>query len=519
LFNFLPLLKLDGYYLVSDWLEIPNLHQRALASFKGHVRRLLWGAPKPDPEPHGRLLLGFGLATWLYSAGLLVATLWIVGHFLGERRHWLALGAVMLLGFFALRSLLQGFAAGEVTNMFLLRHKRTVVWLTVLLGLPLTLALVKIEDRASGPFRLRPARSVEVRATVAGFVKEVYCEEGTRIASGEIVARLEAPDLESRLTQKQAEVSEVGARLRLLEVGARPEEVLEQRQRVKRATAWRDLAQKDLTLTKQALAEDLDRLEQQIKAGSAELNVARDALERANTLAGARSIAASELRDAQGKSLVSQARLAEAQAAKRALQLKGTMQAQVELARREQALAEAQALLRLLEAGVRPQEIEAELARMTRLCEEVRRLQEQKGQLAVVALAHGVVTTTRMKDKVGQYLREGDLICVLEEPGDLEAEIAIAEQDIARIQPGQEVALKARALAFDTFRTRVERIAPAAGPGEGQSCVKVFCRLGDYPADLRPEMTGHARIYTGRRPIGAIVVDRALRWLRTEFWW
>jgi len=33
-----------------------------------------------------------------------------------------------------------------------------------------------------------------------------------------------------------------------------------------RATAWRDLAQTDLTLTKQALAEDLDRLEQQIKA-------------------------------------------------------------------------------------------------------------------------------------------------------------------------------------------------------------------------------------------------------------
>ena len=131
----------------------------------------------------------------------------------------------------------------------------------------------------------------------------------------------------------------------------------------------------------------------------------------------------------------------------------------------------------------------------------------------------GVITTTRMKDKVGQYVREGDLICVSEEPGDLEAEIAVAEQDIARIQPGQEVALKARALAFDTFRTRVDRIAPAAGPGEGQSCVKVFCRLGDYPADLRPEMTGHARIYTGRRPIGAIVVDRALRWLRTEFWW
>ena len=29
LFNFNPLLKLDGYYLLSDWLELPNLRQRS----------------------------------------------------------------------------------------------------------------------------------------------------------------------------------------------------------------------------------------------------------------------------------------------------------------------------------------------------------------------------------------------------------------------------------------------------------------------------------------------------------
>src|SRR5436309_6351162 len=41
-FNLNPLLKLDGYYLLSDYLEIPNLRQRAL----GHLRRRIgswWG--------------------------------------------------------------------------------------------------------------------------------------------------------------------------------------------------------------------------------------------------------------------------------------------------------------------------------------------------------------------------------------------------------------------------------------------------------------------------------------------
>jgi hypothetical protein len=52
--------------------------------------------------------------------------------------------------------------------------------------------------------------------------------------------------------------------------------------------------------------------------------------------------------------------------------------------------------------------------------------------------------------------------------------------------------------------------------GEGQGSVTVYCRL-DAPAGLLPDMTGHARVYTGRRPVGAILLDRVLRLVRTEF--
>ena len=41
LFNFNPLIKLDGYYLLSDWLEIPNLQARAAEHVKERLRRLL----------------------------------------------------------------------------------------------------------------------------------------------------------------------------------------------------------------------------------------------------------------------------------------------------------------------------------------------------------------------------------------------------------------------------------------------------------------------------------------------
>src|SRR5206468_838326 len=44
-FNFNPLMKLDGYYLLSDWLEIPNLRQRSWGLVAARLRWALWGGP------------------------------------------------------------------------------------------------------------------------------------------------------------------------------------------------------------------------------------------------------------------------------------------------------------------------------------------------------------------------------------------------------------------------------------------------------------------------------------------
>ena len=44
--NLNPLLKLDGYYLLSDAMEFPTLLQRAQDYFKSHVRSVLWGSPE-----------------------------------------------------------------------------------------------------------------------------------------------------------------------------------------------------------------------------------------------------------------------------------------------------------------------------------------------------------------------------------------------------------------------------------------------------------------------------------------
>jgi hypothetical protein len=217
LFNFNPLLKLDGYYLLGDALEVPNLQQRAGVYVKSRLRWLLWGAARPEPDERGRTLLIYGLVSWLYSLVFLGLSLGFMTHFFGAKLGVLGVVLVALLGLMSVRGLFHGFTAGEVRTMILFRHRRTVVWALLLGGAPAALFLIPMEDRASGPFQVRPAVRAELRAPVAGFLAEVRCDEGDRVSPGTLLARLDVPDLASRIAQKHAEVREAKARLQLLE--------------------------------------------------------------------------------------------------------------------------------------------------------------------------------------------------------------------------------------------------------------------------------------------------------------
>jgi multidrug efflux pump subunit AcrA (membrane-fusion protein) len=399
------------------------------------------------------------------------------------------------------------------------RRMRTAFWGVALATVPAVLFAIQMDDRSSGSFQVRPVTRSELRAPVAGFLRDISHDEGDRIAAGMLIARLDVPDLESRIAQKQAEIRESQARLRLLEAGPRYEEIQEQRRRVGRAETWREQARENLADARQALDHDVVRLDAQIRQYRAELTYAEESLARSAKLIHQRSVSEVQHHEAEKNASVVRSQWEQAEAQKRVRQALGAHEAERELTRLEKDLAEARATLALMEAGTRPEEIDAERARLARLHEEARYLGGVQSKLVVCSPVSGLVTTPRLKETVGQYVREGDLICLVEEPSLLEAEICLDEQDVFRVRSGQPVALKARAHPLMTFPARLERLAPTAGRGEVQSTVTVYCRLEDPAGSLRPGMTGHARVYTGRRPVGAILFDRAVRFLRTEFWW
>ena len=69
LVNFNPLIKLDGYYMLSDYLEIPNLRAKAMTSLWSWVARK---HPSKHPWREERAQLVYGSASIIFSTTFLV---------------------------------------------------------------------------------------------------------------------------------------------------------------------------------------------------------------------------------------------------------------------------------------------------------------------------------------------------------------------------------------------------------------------------------------------------------------
>lgn len=399
------------------------------------------------------------------------------------------------------------------------RPIRTLFWGATLTGIAAVLTLVKIEQRATGDFSVQPATSMQVRAPLAAFLKKVAGDEGTHVSAGQQVALLEVPDLESKIAAKEAEVRETEAQLKLLKTGTRQEEIDDAKERVQRAMEWRDLAEEDLDRSRRAVEKNLTRLSQKTVEAEASLKQAIEDVQRLTGLQRRKVVSEQLLHEAQTDYKKARAQLAQAKNEKAAEETVGTLRAEAELASREKELDEAKAALTLLEAGSRQEEIEAAEASLARQKEELAFLEEQKSKLPLYSNVDGVITTPHLKDRLGEYIEQGGLVCDIEEASSLEIEIDIPEDRICDVTPGQSVDLKARAMPYETFEAKVDRIAPAATSGDHQSTITVYCRLVNDSTALKPEMTGHARIYCGKKPLGEIGLDYVLRFVRTEFWW
>lgn len=410
-------------------------------------------------------------------------------------------------------------AGRSVLATMLIWLKRGAWYVGPLVLLVLAL-LIPMPDQSGGMFRVRPVTRLEVPVLEAGFLEQIEVQEGDTVTKGAPLARLFLPDMDVNLAKKQAEIHEAEANLRRLRVGTRVEELTEQELRVERAKAWRDRGKDDLERARAAFREEVIRLTRLVEQTEANWKFARQTLANAKQLRDQRALPVEQYQAEETKAEVARLQSEEAKAQRAARQALGTTVAESELARREKELGDVESTLRLLRAGSRVEDIEAEEARLARLQEELRYLNEVQARTVVHSPVTGIVTTPRMREKNGLYAAKGTVFCVIEELSDVFAEVSVPEDQEDQVQVGQGVRLRARALPDRTFQTIVDRKAPTAVVVDGKTLgtVTVYCRLQAEDAGVLSGMTGFARVEHGRTRLGRFVLKRIHRYLKTEFW-
>lgn len=213
-FNANPLLRFDGYYVLSDAIEIPNLASRASQYWAYLAQRYAFGfdtAPSPVRADGERAwFVVYGAASTIYRVGIVLAIALLVAGAVPALGVALAVWVLVAqVGWPVLRALRYLAASPALAS----RRRRAVAvtsgvvagTLVLLLALPLPLS-----THAEGVLWL-PERG-HVRAGAAGAVATLLVEPGVEVERGTPLLRLENPLLLARIEALEWELGETRAR-------------------------------------------------------------------------------------------------------------------------------------------------------------------------------------------------------------------------------------------------------------------------------------------------------------------
>ncbi len=210
LFNGNPLMRLDGYHVLADALNLPNLAARSSAWWASSAMRLLHGHNAPPPVQlaagERKWLIGYAPLAWGYRIALVAALVgWLGG------RSWL-LGWLVAAAF----TLWLGWQAG----VWLLRvagagpaRRRAAGALVLMAGLVVVL-LLAVPAPAVVVARgvVWPPEGAQLRPEVAGFVRGTSAADGAMVVAGDVLLTLDDPALVAERERRASELAGLQAR-------------------------------------------------------------------------------------------------------------------------------------------------------------------------------------------------------------------------------------------------------------------------------------------------------------------
>ncbi len=216
-FNANPLMRFDGYYMLADWLEIPNLRDRANKYLTNLFLRVGLGVETP-PEAYmapGRkaLFVVYAVASYVYRWVVTFSILWFLADFLGPRlkvlSQMLAIFSLMTMFIWPVYRMVKNVnQRGRLPDMKSKHVYTTSLLAALLVVLAVFLPLPVSRVRETAMVVLDPAYSTPVSLSQPGRLERLAVAEGQRVTRGQLIARFDSYEL---IDQRLGHAAELAA--------------------------------------------------------------------------------------------------------------------------------------------------------------------------------------------------------------------------------------------------------------------------------------------------------------------
>lgn len=200
LINLNPLMRFDGYYMMSDASGIENLQQRSLMFARRQIRKILFNlneeVPEHLPPEKQNFLTAFGLALLVYRFFLFTGIAVLVYHMFFK-----PLGLFLFLveiGWFVVLPIWSEIKIWWLRRKEISRTRRTKIFAVLICIFSLFLIL-PWQRTVSLPGVLHSARYAALYPFTPSYIEEIFVHEGEFVREGDVLARLSSLELGKKL--------------------------------------------------------------------------------------------------------------------------------------------------------------------------------------------------------------------------------------------------------------------------------------------------------------------------------
>lgn len=199
LVNINPFMRFDGYYLLSDYLEIQNMQDRAFNLAKWQMRELFFGlrlaCPEKLPRHIHNILLIYAYLTWIYRFFLFIGIALIVYFFFFKLAGIILMAAE--IGWFIARPVYR-----EVSEWLKLRDAMQWNMHTKLTAGLVTLGVILIifpwSSHVESPALLKAKEHAVIYSPLPGQIIKVTATNEQPVMKGDLLFSLVSPDINQR---------------------------------------------------------------------------------------------------------------------------------------------------------------------------------------------------------------------------------------------------------------------------------------------------------------------------------